>query len=298
MAKSPVLFEAGDFALDRVFHSATETFPFVLPTGAASSGPGDSWFLLDLSYTIVFGAQSAEGFAWVSADTNGLTAAQAEYVLTRDARGLEISESTVTLQDGQEERTLEGLSASLDYVNYARDEGVVNGRNSFTIRVEHTDGVVVERIEFHGDSGVSRTTVSPDPFQLSARVEPDKIRVGEQFEVKVRATNAPKAELGEASIEAVPNHGFARLLDPAVLQLGSLPVTTEHTYRFEARRAGTGQVAILGSSARNEPHAIVDLTVLPASSSNTKTLAAVAIAGAAPLVLMAGVLVVRARRRR
>ena len=296
MAKSPVSFEAGDFALDNVFHTATATFPFVLPA-AAVPGDGENWFLLALSYTITFGSDSATGFAWVSADTNGLTAAQAEYVVTRTGDRLSISESTVTLQDGQEERDLSGLSADVDYVNYARDEGVVNGRNSFTLRVEHTDGVVVERVEFHADTGVSRTSVSPDPFELNASVESDEIRVGDEFEVLVRAANVSNTDLSNASIEAIPSPGFARLLEPATIDLGSLEAAVHHVYRFEALRPGAGQIAILGVSSRNAPNAIVDLTVLSATGWRSQNVAIVALAALAPALLVGGGLALRARRR-
>ena len=298
IAGSPVLIEAGDFALDRVFYAATATFPFALPSGTVPANPDGSWFLVELSYTIVFGATSSAGFAWVSADTNGLTAAQAEYVLTRDPDGLEILESTVTLQDGQEERDLSGLSAEVDYVNYARDEGVVDGRNTFTLRVEHTEGVVIERVEFHEGSGVSLTTVSPDPFRLSARLSSDEIRVGHEFEVLVRAENVSGAALEDVSVQAVPTGDFAQVLDTDTLQLGSLPSSREHTFRFEALRSGPGQIAFLGISDRNEPNAIVDFVVLPAAGRTTGALALIALVGAAPILLGGVALVVRARLRR
>ncbi len=296
MARSPVLIKTGDFALDRVFYVATETFPFVVRAGIVTAQPGEGWFLLDLSYTIVFGEESADGFAWVSADTNGLTAAQAEYTLTREAGALRVHESTVTLQDGQEERRLDGLSATLDYVNYAREEGIVEGRNSFTIRVEHTDGVVIERVEFHEDSGVSKTAVSPHPFQLSATAQPGEIRIGDEFEVLVRAENT-SSELGDAVMQAAPNPGFARVVGPATVELGRLSEAIEHTYRFVALSSGPGQVAILGTSSKNEPTALVDLVVLSAPSRNTGTLALIAVVGAAPVALGLAVMFIRARRR-
>ena len=121
---------------------------------------------------------------------------------------------------------------------------------------------------------------------------------GDQFWNYDFTTTLVRSNRVDLSIEAVPSDGFARLLDPATQQLGPLQEVTRHTYRFEALRAGTGQVAILGSSARNEPNAIVDLTVLPPASSRTKTFALVALAAALPLALVGGVLLLRARRRR
>ena len=298
MAKSPVLIEAGDFALDRVFHTATATFPFAVPPGTVPTDPDESWFLLDLSYTIVFGASSASGFAWVSADTNGLTAAQAEYILTRAPDGLEIFESTVTLQDGQDERDLSGLVAHVDYVNYARDEGVVDGRNTFTIRVEHTDVVVIESVEVHDDSGVSQTTVSPDPFRLSATLGSGEIRVGDEFDVLLHAENVSSAELGNAVVEAIPTGEFVQLLDPGALELGSLQGSSEHTFRFKAHGSGPGQIAFLGTSARNEPNALVNFVVLPTTGRSARVLALIGLAAASPLLLGLALLSLRARLRR
>lgn len=297
MASSPVVFEAGDFAIDQVFYARTETFTFSVPPGTVPAEPDSSWFLLDLDYRIVFGEESAKGFAWVSADTNGLTAAQAEYVVTRARGDLTILESTVTLHDGQEERALDGLAAEVDYVNYARDEGIVEGRNTFTVRVEHTEGVVIERIEFLGTSGVSRTAVSPDPLRLTASVTVDEIRVGDEFELSVRAENSSAMALRDVRIEAEPNPGFARIVGTARHDLGWLDETAKRVFRLEALRSGPGQVAVFGTSDRNELATVVDLHVLPRAQRGTRTVVLIALIAAVPVALVAAGLLVRARRR-
>ena len=295
LAGSTVAFAAGHFERGKVFHTATATYPFTLPADAVPATPDEAWFLLELDYEIVFAPDSAAGFVWVSADTNGLTAAQLEYELRRDAGGLTIRESAVTLQDGQLERTLAAPRADVAYVNYARAEGMTVGRNTLTLRVEHTDGVALERVRFDETSGVSLTRVSPEPLALDATLGEGELRVGERFSLTVRAENRRDRALGPVAITVEPGPGFARPIGATTQRVDELAGTAEHVFRFEALRAGLGQITVLASTAGYDPATVVDLFALPRRTGGAARLVLVALAATAPLAL--GTLAVLARSR-
>ena len=140
LASSSVTFDANDFARDGVFWLASSTYGFSLPPDA-SAAMDESWFLLELDYRIEFALALLRDSPGSLPTRTGLTGAQIEYVLSRDDGRLAVRESSVTLQDGQRERVLPELLAAVDYANYARFDGVVEGRNSLTLRVEHTPKV-------------------------------------------------------------------------------------------------------------------------------------------------------------
>ena len=296
MAKSPVSIEAGDFALDRAFHTATRTFEFELPPGTVPLENTDGWFLLDLNYTVTFGADSAPGFAWISAATNNATAAQLEYELTRNEE-LSIRESRVTLVDRQDSRELDGFSTGVEYTNYARDQGVRDGNNTFTLRVEHTDGVRIEQVAFREDTGVSTTVVPPYPLAIDATPPPEPIHAGEEFAVTVTLENRSGADLGDVVVDVVPADGVALPLDGTRYEVGRVEGIEELVLRFEALRSGHGQIAVRATSQRNRPSALLDLFVLPTSGTSVTVLTLIAIAGSAPVILGIAIVWAFARRR-
>ncbi len=296
LAESPVSIEAGDFAPDRAFQAATRTFSFSLPAGTVTPDPTNTWFLLDLDYRITFAPDSADGFAWVSAATNNATAAQLEYELIR-TDALTISESRVTLVDGQEERRLEGLTANVEYTNYARDQGLRDGDNSFNLRVEHTDGVKIQRIDFYGSTGVSTTMTTPYPLGIEVTSPNGNIYAGDEFLIDVTVENRTGVDLGDVELEVFPADEIAQPLDGSSHAIGPLAGTAEHTFRFEALRSGPGQITVLGNSKRNTPSAIVDLVVLPASGNRTHVLVLIALAAVAPVAVLSGIAFLRTRRR-
>jgi hypothetical protein len=229
MAKSPVSIGAGDFALDRAFHTATKRFEFQLPPGTVPLENTDGWFLLDLNYVVTFGADSDPGFAWISAATNNATTAQPEYELTRNGE-LSIRESRVTLADGQDSRELDGLSTGVEYTNYARDQGVRDGDNTFTLRVEHTDGVRIEQVAFREDTGVSTTVVPPYPLAIHATLPAEAIHAGDEFAVTVMLENRSGADLGDVVVDVVPADGVAVPLDGTTHDIGLVEASRSWSY--------------------------------------------------------------------
>jgi hypothetical protein len=296
MAKSPVSIEAGDFALDRSFHTATKSFEFELPPGTVPLENTGGWFLLDLNYVVTFGADSDPGFAWISASTNDATAAQLEYELTRSGE-LSIRESRVTLVDGQDSRELDGLSTGVEYTNYARDHGVRDGDNTFTLRVEHTDGVRIEQIAFREDTGVSTTVVPPYPLVIDASLPTKAIRSGKEFAVTVTLENRSGADLGDVVVHVAPADGVALPLDGISHEVGRVEGIEELVIRFEALRSGPGQITVRATSQRNTPSALLDLFVLPASGTSVTVLTLIAPAVSAPIILGIAMAWMVARRR-
>ena len=155
----------------------------------------------------------------------------------------------------------------------------------------------IKRITFGESSGLSLTTVSPEPLQLTAALSTDDVRVGEQFEVSVRAESRDDG-IGAVAIAVEADPRFARAVGSTRHELEALTGRVERAFRFEALRSGPGQIAVLGSSERNDAVALVDLFVLSARSSRAGPLALVALAGAAPLALGALIVFARSRRRR
>jgi hypothetical protein len=296
MAKSPVSIEAGDFALDRSFHAATKSFEFELPPGTVPLESTDGWFLLDLNYVVTFGADSGPGFAWISAATNDATAAQLEYELRRSGE-LSIRESRVTLIDGQDSRELDGLSTGVEYTNYARDQGVRDGDNTFTLRAEHTEGVHIERVVFREDTGVSTTVVPPYPLAIDASLPIQAIRAGEEFAVTVTLENRSGVDLGDVVVDVAPADGVALPLDGTGHHVGRVEGIEDLVIRFEALRSGPGQITVRATSQRNTPSALLDLFVLPASGMSVTVLTLIAIAASAPVILGVAIVWVFARRR-
>jgi hypothetical protein len=126
---------------------------------------------------------------------------------------------------------------------------------------------------------------------------PEPVRVGDEFNVVVQAENQNDGELGQATVAAEPTPGFARIVGPAEFELGAFTGTVQRSFRVEALQSGPGQIVAFGRSDRNEPAALVELLVLPAAGGSALTIVAIALAGAAPILAIASLLVYRARRR-
>lgn len=297
MAKSPVSIKAGGFALDRAFHTATRSFEFELPPGTVPIESTDAWFLLDLNYVVTFSADSDPGFAWISVATKDATATQFEYELTRNEE-LSVRESRITLVDGQDSRKLDELSTAVEYTNYARDQVVRDGLNTFTLRVEHTEGVSIESVAFREDTGVSTTVVAPYPLSINATLPTETVHADEQFAVTVTLENSSEADLGDVVVDVLPADGVALPRDGTSHEIGCVDSIEELALRFETLRSGQGQgqIAVRATSERNRPSAFLDLFVLPASGRSVTALTLIAIAASVPAILAVAVAWALARR--
>ncbi len=287
---APVVLEGGA-------HPAIVRMPFELPAGA-TQGP-DRWYLVRLHYRLRFGADSGRGFAWVTSDTNGRTAAQIEYTTQRRGGRLRVRRTTVDLIHGQRERRSRSARDTLTFTNYLQYQGVVPGANTWTISLEQAGGARVQHMEILGDSAIVETRRSPFPLMLTAAVIGDAPRVGERFTVKATLTARRGQPVGDVVVRARPPRGRGvTVLGPTTRRIRQVDDRRRTaTFSFYARRRGVHAVTLTADSNANHPNASVQIEVLDAAKQATTAPAAAWALALAPALALTAWLVVARRRR-
>ena len=269
---------------------------FELPAGAAQ-GP-DRWYQVRLHYRLWFARDSGRGFAWVTSDTNGRTAAQIEYTTVRRRGRLAVRRTTVDLTHGQRERPGRAPRDRLTFTNYLQYEGVRPGANTWTIKLEQSGAARVERLELLGDSAIVETARTPFPLTLTATLAGDRPRAGERFTVNAVVAARPGRTVRDVVVRAESPDGRAELVGPAEQRIDQLTGQNRTIpFSFVARQPGTYAVALAASSSANDPNMGVEVDVLPAGGGATSAPPAVWVLASIPALAMAAWLVASRRRR-
>jgi hypothetical protein len=274
---------AGGLELDAP--GEVEATRFRLPADAAQ-GHG-RWYVIRLRFALTLAADSRPGLVYVSAATNGRTAAQ---VKARARQG-EIEWSSVGLIDGRVEGRARGRRIDVDFRNYLQIAGVRPGVNVLTVTLERVGPIRVERLHVFADSGIERTQVAPAEIELRLGLPRGEVRVGDEFELGYRLRNAGDRPAHDVVIAVDFPRGGLALLGASQARFPQLVRTAAGSFRFRALTEGRFRVALAARSSANRPAALVEVPVSGAESGRFGYLAL--LAGAA--LLAVGVLLLRAR---
>jgi hypothetical protein len=268
---------------------------FDLPADARQ-GP-EQWYLVRLRYRLWFRRDSGRGFAWVSSDTNGRTAAQIEYTTRRRRGRLDVRRTAVDLTHGQQERRSRSPRDALTFTNYLPYQGVRGGSNTWSIRLEQAGSARVARMEVLGDSAIVRTTRTPFPLSLDASSDGEESEVGGRFSVTARLAARPGYHLGDVVLRVLPESHGIQLLGQPIRRFHRFVGRRRTVFSFLARRAGSYAITVVASSDANHPNASVQVHVSPKSGSTGASPTTWALV-LAPAVAVAAWLVISRRRRR
>jgi len=209
---------------------------FDLPPNTAQ-GP-TMWWKLRLRYRLRFAPGSGPGYAWVSSDTNGRTAASIEYSLRGRGDKLRIRRTTVDA-DSQKERHVLRRRDTVSFENYLQYAGVRGGANTWTLRLEQSGQARVARLEILGASAIVSTGRSPYALNLDTKLLDDPPVAERPFRILVRARDRSSAILTDAAIQAQPRAG--------VRLLGATARDGGREFTFQAPAAGRVAVGAIAS---------------------------------------------------
>lgn len=231
--------------------------PLVLPGGAAQ-GPR-TWWQVRLAYRLRFAPDSGAGVAWVSADTNGRTAASIEYVTRRRAGRLSFRRTLVDL-DGQRAVVRAGRRDAVDFTNYLQFAGVRGGHGTWTLRVEQAGDARVEAVEVLGATAVRTTSRSPFALVLDPAVTGGRPVAGRPFDVLVRARDRAGRRVSDAEV-------VTGALAEGLRQVAARDVPGGRLVRFVARRPGTAELPFAATRGGARASVALAVRVAPAPAS-------------------------------
>lgn len=132
---------------------------YILPENAAQ-GP-ESWYVIYLHFSIEFSDESDDGSVYVSASTNGRTAAQVKFMTEKqqdDSLTIGWITGSENLIKGDVKHSTFSLSIEdIHFANYLQTSGVKPGLNVLTFKLEQYDGAKVKGLRIFGDSGIALT---------------------------------------------------------------------------------------------------------------------------------------------
>lgn len=157
---------------------AERSFHYRLPAGAAQGRP--LWYLMHLRARVVF--RPGPGEYVLSADSNGLTAAQIIFRVRRDS----VTTDSLGLADGHRLVTTPGHTAFVDFSNYEQYHAVLPGANTLRFQFETLAGPGARSVAIAPDSGIATTRVRPDELRFLTPLAPIVASVGDDVEVPYR----------------------------------------------------------------------------------------------------------------
>jgi hypothetical protein len=139
---------------------------YILPESAAQ-GP-ENWYVIYLHFSIEFSDESDDGSVYVSASTNGRTAAQVKFVIEKhqdDSLTIDWITGSENLIKGDVKQSTSSLSIEdIHFANYLQTSGVKPGLNVLTFKLEQYDGAKVRSLQIFSDSGIALTLHPPSRF--------------------------------------------------------------------------------------------------------------------------------------
>jgi len=236
---------------------------FRLPPNT-EQGP-ERWYMIHLDYVLRVSRSSGPGFVWVSASTNGRTAAQIEYTLRKRRERLQIRESQLDLVNGGRRRLLRGRVAIVEFKNYLQYEGVRGGENTLRVAFKSVGMARVDQLEVLPTSGVFLTRRSPYPVKVHASMTTEQVAVGDRFSVELVLSNRTGERIRDVKVRPVYDQRIFKLHGRDVHRWSFLNRPRRVLFCFEALRAGTADLRFLVDSSRNRPSATIRLGVRPST---------------------------------
>lgn len=157
---------------------------------AAAKQGEDRWYLLRLHSTLHLAEDTGAGFVYVSAETNGRTAAQNRFEVFIANSEPVIHWDTVDIINGPQHFFSIGTHVDTIFVNYLQRSGVIPGMNALTVSVETIGDARVEQVVVGDDSGIARTPLSPPRVTMEAVGPEHGVGLGDTFRVHVRLADS------------------------------------------------------------------------------------------------------------
>ena len=258
---------------------------FRLPRGSAQRRTG--WYELRLRARVVFGVDRGRGNAYLSADTNGRTAAQIRFRTFGLARPVEWD--AVGIIDGTQ-RGRFSRSTLVSFRNFVQDRGIRGGLNRLSFRVETLGRPGLERVTVLPGSGVYRTPSGPARVVLDVRKR-GALRAGKAatLDIVVRNTGMrPATQIG-VGLDGVA--GLEVALEPH--RPFALAPGEARTLRAIVRAddPGSYQITFVANASSNLPATTIELRIAPRARGSvrmTVTAAAVAAFGLIAFMFLLG----------
>jgi hypothetical protein len=167
--------------------------------------------MIHLDYVLRVSRSSGPGFVWVSASTNGRTAAQIEYTLRKRRERLQIRESQLDLVNGGRRRLLRGRVAIVEFKNYLQYEGVRGGENTLRVAFKSVGMARVDQLEVLPTSSVFLTRRSPYPVKVHASMTTEQVAVGDRFSVELVLSNRTGERIRDVKVRPVYDQRIFKL---------------------------------------------------------------------------------------
>ncbi len=171
--------------------------------GATQGGP--VWYVLRLHVEVAVRHQT-RSLAYLSASTNGWTAAQIEMKAVRIGGRLVTSTSSLGLVDGLIKQSTRKKVFRLRFANYLQRRGVRGGRNRLTVRVDLPRAPRVVTVRVLPDTEIIRTATPPPSLSLHvswpSRESP---RVGKPFTIHWGLSNRSALAAFDVNVQPVFN---------------------------------------------------------------------------------------------
>jgi hypothetical protein len=253
------------------------------------------WYVLRLRVQVAV-EQPTRSIAYLSASTNGFTAAQIELATSRRAGRLVTSTSSLGLVRGLVRQTIRQKVFPLSFANYLQRRGVTGGRNTLTVRVDSPAAPRAVAVRVLAGTGIDRTATPPP--SLSLRVSwpvRESPRVGKPFTIGWRLTDRSRLAALDVGVEPVFDARDFRTLGPKRAGFARLEGSRHGRFTLLPLRPVRTTVFIRAESPNaNSPAAAIRAVVLPPERSAGSADWPVRIAGA--LLLAAGIAVLTSRR--
>lgn len=258
---------------------------FVLPPGSAQRRTG--WYELRLRARVVFGFERGRGNAYLSADTNGRTAAQIRFRSRGRARPVEWD--AVGIIDGTQRGLLQ-RSTLITFRNFVQDKGIRGGANTLSFRIETFGRAGLERATVLPGSGVYRTSSGPARVVLDVR-QRGALRAGKPATVELVVRNTGMRPARQIRVGLDDAAGLRLTLEshrPFSLAPGEAKILRAIV---RAEKPGSYRVTFAADASSNAPAATIELQIAPRADGGVRamiTIAAVTVMGMISLVLLVG----------
>jgi hypothetical protein len=254
------------------------------------------WYVLRLNAEVAV-EKPTRSVAYLSAGTNGFTAAQIEIQAVRRAGRLVTSTSSLGLVHGLVRRTIRQRVFRLRFANYLQRRGVRGGRNALTVRVDSPAAPDALAVRVLPGTGIDRTTTPPP--SLSLRVSwptRESPRVGKPFTVGWSLTDRSRLAALDVGVEPVFDARDFRALGPRRAGFERLEGTRRGRFTLVPLRPVRTTLFVRAQSPNaNSPAAAIGAVVLPRERSGG---AAWPVRTAGALLLAGGIAVLTRRTRR
>jgi hypothetical protein len=272
----------------------TRRISFHLPP-AARQGAG-SWWRIHLHFTIRIPADSPAGPVYVTASTNGRTAASIRFFVTHSGGRTHVTSDALGLVKGRETSAGTTLARDVVFENFLQYRGIRPGANELELGVERTSPARIDVVTFRHDTALVRGRIGPATFRPELSLPHGGVHAQSPFDLQFRLIQTGGLPQRNATATVHVAAQELRVHGPATLSVpfGANRVA-EGRFRLEPLKVGRPRIEVVFTSAGVATTALVAVRVQPAASGDRWWLIALA---AAVLVLVAALGVFILKRRR